>query len=51
MFSNDEELKRFLERVDDFFVTLIDQDNEYDEASQDRSNTPFENKVVGHQII
>jgi hypothetical protein len=50
VFSDDLELKRFLQTIEEFSNISIDQENEEDETKNQQA-PPFLNKVVGHNIV
>jgi hypothetical protein len=50
VFSDDQELKIFLETIDEFSTISTDQENENDEIKM-KSNIPFQNKVEGNKIM
>jgi hypothetical protein len=50
VFSDDLELERFLQTIEEFSNISIDQDNENNETENHQA-PPFLNKVVGHNIV
>ena len=52
IFEDDEQLKSFLQVIDEFYVLQIEEDNsDSKEATQDKENSKLKSKVVDHDII
>jgi ribonuclease HI len=50
VFKDDQEIKRFLETIDEFSTISIDQDNENDDVEVHAANI-LQDNIVGHKII